>query len=307
MCKIAFSDVETGYRCMGHLRRVNYEDKELYQDYLTNRLGHLNDSYTTNSISSISFTYIPKDGLASDNDRALLQDLSDKTLTKHTFNNMNLPITMIPSEYGIIVTKPALYDTFTRYIASNNKKLYQIDVSLDGMINNVTVLGPSDLKWIDTRLSGGGFKREIGKSTLYFMDGEIVLRKQILPAKPFKKSSIDKKVITNFITLDIETIRLEDKLTPYLICAYNGSEYITSYGLDQKVLFKSFFDQLLSNISKGSNLTVYAHNLGGFDGIFLMKHLLAYGKVDPLLFNGKLMSIKVKLNSGSTISFKDIY
>ena len=56
---------------------------------------------------------------------------------------------------------------------------------------------------------------------------------------------------------------------------------------------------------------MYAHNLSGFDGIFLMKHLLSYGKVEPLLHNGKIISITVKLNivgyMNKTIVFKDSY
>ena len=102
------------------------------------------------------------------------------------------------------------------------------------------------------------------------MAGEVVLRKQILPAKAFKKLTVDNKINNNFITMDIETINKDNKLVPYLICAYDGKNYITSYGQDQNALFKVFFDQLLSLIK--SSATIYAHNLSGFDGIFLMKH-----------------------------------
>jgi len=37
-----------------------------------------------------------------------------------------------------------------------------------------------------------------------------------------------------FITMDIETINPSGKLIPYLICAYDGLDYITSFGKDQK-------------------------------------------------------------------------
>jgi len=151
------------------------------------------------------------------------------------------------------------------------------------------------------------------------MDGEIVLRKQILPAKAFKNLSVDSKIVNDFITMDIETIKMKidskkRSLVPYLICAYNGTDYITSYAnesLNQKDLFTSFINQLLNFFKDSNILTVYAHNLSGFDGIFLMKHLLSYGKVTPLLFNGKLMSIKVKIGNKKsnykTIIFKDSY
>jgi len=82
--------------------------------------------------------------------------------------------------------------------------------------------------------------------------------------------------------------------------------------MSQKDLFSNFLNGLLSFFSKKGNiLTVYAHNLSGFDGIFLMKHLLSYGKVKPLIFNGRLMCIELKLEikgyNGRKIIFKDSY
>jgi hypothetical protein len=62
--------------------------------------------------------------------------------------------------------------------------------------------------------------------------------------------------------MDIETITQNNKLTPYLICAYNGRKYITSYAnatLDQKALFTSFINQLLALVSKKSNLITFMH------------------------------------------------
>src|SRR3978361_187346 len=60
MCKVEFKEAELGYRTLGDLRRVNFEDKELFVEYLVNRLGLLNESYTTHPISKITFTYIIK-------------------------------------------------------------------------------------------------------------------------------------------------------------------------------------------------------------------------------------------------------
>jgi hypothetical protein len=314
MCKVQFTDESMGYRTLGHLRKVNFTELELFLSYLTERLGLLNDAYTTLPISKLTFSYIIKEGLATDTDRRLLQDLTDKTVSVHRFNKLNLPVSMLPSDYGILLSKSVI-GSITRYITTLNKKVFQIDVSLDGLTNKVTVLGASDLNWVDTKLVEG-FKREIAKTTLYFVDGELLLRKQLLPAKAFKKLSVDSNLKTSFTTMDIETINQEGKLIPYLICAYNGKDYVTSYALDQKTLFTSFLEQLLSFFNKNSNnLMVYAHNLSGFDGIFLMKHLLSYGTVEPLLFNGRLMSISIKLNNklsngeyyGKTIIFKDSY
>jgi hypothetical protein len=146
------------------------------------------------------------------------------------------------------------------------------------------------------------------------MDGVRVLTKKLLNAKPFKNLTTDASIETNFVTMDIETVNQNSKLTPYLICAYNGTDYISSYSnesLNQKALFMDFILKLLGFFKSSNVLTVYAHNLSGFDGIFLLKHLLAYGKVKPLIYNGKLMSIKINLNivgfTNKTIIFKDSY
>jgi hypothetical protein len=313
LVKVQYSEEELGYRTLGHLRSVNFSDKEQLIDYLVERLNYLNDSYTSLSINKIIFTYIIKEDAASGT-HALLKQVNEPSTTWHTFNNMNLPITMNPLEYGQILAKEVLTDNIKYIIKSISNKFFEILINLEGTINNVTILGAADLKWTDTKVSEGCFKREIGKSTIYFLDGVEVLRKQIIPSKPFRNLKAEKYLQERFITFDVETIRKDNKLIPYLICAYNGSEYVVSYvdsNLNQNELFKNFINQLLTFFNKSRKLIIYAHNLSNFDGIFLLKQLINYGEVKPLYFNGKLMSITVKLNikghEGKTIVFKDSY
>ena len=220
---------------------------------------------------------------------------------------------MNPGDYGDILAKEYI-ESYHRYIVQNGTKVYKIDRSHDRSHNKVTLLGVINLTWTDTKVHGVGadvFKREIKKSTIYFMDGVIVLRKQVLPAKPFRQLQPNTTLVNDFFTMYIETINNDGKQVPYLITAYNGIDFLTSYGKDQKVLFTTFFDNLLSKIQSGKTI-IYAHNFSGFDGIFLMRHLLSYGKVDPLLFNGRLMSIKVTVlgetkSDTKVIVFKDSY
>jgi len=131
MCKVEFKESEVGYKTIGDLRRVNYEDKELFVEYLINRLGLLNESYTVHPISKITFTYIIKAGLAADN-RRLLQDLSVKSSTTHRFNNLNLPISMNPSDYGTILVDNYIQlngESCHRYIVESGTRSYIIDIS----------------------------------------------------------------------------------------------------------------------------------------------------------------------------------
>jgi len=263
-------------------------------------LGYLNDSYTSNSLDEIAFSYIVKEGLATDN-RRLLQDLTTKSSTTHRFNNLNLPISMNPSDYGTVMVDNYIQingESVHRFNVVSGTRSYLIDVSNEGLVNNVTIQGAADLSWVDTKISEEVFKREIGKSVIYFMGGEKVLRKKMLNAKPFTKVSTDTTLNSDFVTMDIETIKKDNKLTPYLICAYNGTDYLTSYGdlidgiVDQKALFASFINQLLTFFTKnGKTLTVYAHNLSKFDGVFLFNQTLEFGVVKPKYHNGKIISL----------------
>ena len=315
MCKVEFNDTSVGYRTLGDLRRVNFNDRDLFIEYLSARLGLLNDSYFTNPICKITFTYIIKQGLSTD-ERRLLQDLTPRSNTTHRFNNLNLPMSMNPSDFGNIILSNHIQingESVHRIIVDSGTKTFQFDIYNNGTVNKVTILGSINLTWTDTQISDNTFKREIGKSTIYFMDGERILTQKQLNAKPIKNLSVDNELDNNFITMDMETKNDLGKLIPYLICGYNGKDYITSYAnenLDQKVLFTSFIKQLVTFFIKGNNtITVYAHNLSGFDGIFLMKNILELGKVTPLLNNGKIITITLKLNipgnKNKTIVFRD--
>lgn len=142
LCKVEFKDETLGYRTIGHLRRVNLSDKELYLSYLTERLATLNEAYVTHPINKINFSYIEKDGAAPEDDRRLLHDVSAHSgseLTFHRFNNMLLPVTMKLEDYGIIRGSTSFL-THTRYFINNGAKNYEIDVSNDGNVNKVTIL-----------------------------------------------------------------------------------------------------------------------------------------------------------------------
>jgi len=319
LCKIRFSNIDQGDRTLGHLVKINYEDKLLFIEYLSERLSILNDSYVTHPICQISFSYVLKSGKCLDENRTLLlQEFKNKDLSIHNFNNMNLPITMDPHKYGEVRLFNIIEEngsSFVRYIVVNGNKTYQIDIYNEGMVNKVTILGNINLSWIDTRIdidTPEYFKREIKKSSIYFLDGEIILRKKELPAKPFRKQSIDQKINNNFITLDIETVNINTRQTPYLINCYDGKQHINSYNKDEDLLFKEFFTNLISRLEKGTITYIYAHNLSTFDGVLLLKHLFQFGKVEPLLHNGKIISIKLIVKSENkkdniTIIFKDSY
>ena len=122
------------------------------------------------------------------------------------------------------------------------------------------------------------------------------------------------------MTIDIETVLIDNIQTPYLICGYGKDIQIESRADSHSVesqdkMFKEFITKLIAVKKKNKHLKyVYAHNFGGFDGILFIKHLINYegSTVKPLIFNNKLMSVRFDFKceghkNKSTLLFKDSY
>jgi hypothetical protein len=340
LCKVEFLEPEMGYRTLGDLRKVNYSDRELFTNFLVDRLGKLNDEYQVKPIGKIIFTYIPKEGVAQDN-RLLLTPMEFKVKT-HVYNGLVLPLSMDPNDYGKILstTLKGTEDVGTAvrgkaetdtqevsanklvHIIENSGTVFEIQVSDEGRKNETRIISAADIKWIDTKLSDNSFKRELTRNTMYISNGEKVVNAKQLNAKPIKTVKMDSKTTSpnSFATIDIETVLHDNEQHPYLICGYTqdtkgGDKYIQSYAksinpTDRTEMFNSFISQLLEfkDVKK-----IYAHNLSGFDGILLLEHLINFEgfEVQPLIFNGKLISIRVKYKTQDKtvrrLVFKDSY
>ena len=126
LCKIGYTvKGHTEYKTLADLRRVNFEDKDLFSKYLIDRLGYLIDSYDVKTCNNITFTYIIKEGLA-DKDRLLLHPEEYKVF-KHNFNSIKLPLSMVPAAYGVVLAEQA-FDGFIRYVVKNDIRIYTIEV-----------------------------------------------------------------------------------------------------------------------------------------------------------------------------------
>ena len=317
----------SGYRSLTTVKRVNYEDRKLYIDYVINRLGILADSYSVQPISEIFIEYIEQQGPASNSGENLQE--AEYTVQSHTYNNYQLPLTMNPYDYGEVKSISDIPNGH-RYIVQNKSFIFQID-QIDGpgdgtLINHVSIL-TADITYTDYTLEGssfaaaGVFKREIGtfkngkeslvRYTYYIEENKkIIVKTKQLKAKQFRAVPLDKEIASNdcFMTVDIETVLINNVQVPYLIYGYtvsaNGAKNTIhsysdvnphTYSQDKiDALFNDFITKLLTNPNFANVQYVYAHNLSGFDGILFLNHLLKYenATTKPLIFNSKLMSIK---------------
>lgn len=233
-----------------------------------------------------------------------------------------------------------------KFIVTEGNRVYQIIKSLDSKTNFVTILGGGEHSWVDKKENNELFVREINKSTFYIKNGEIIIKQKQLNAKAISLLAPQKELlpIDSFLTLDIETILIDKVHKPYLISGYCHSigsfyEYLNAAVLYKDVEareFTSTYEEMVDNlgyyttemfhsfliklISIQSIKYVYAHNFSKFEGPLLLRHLISFvdsqvfldlgytGKVEPMIFNGKLMSIKLKIKIGKKtriIIFKD--
>jgi hypothetical protein len=92
--------------------------------------------------------------------------------------------------------------------------------------------------------------------------------------------STNNKNLIKLLTLDLETRRLDNGQLEVISSAiYDGKDYYAFYLLDytnQSDLLKDTVRVLTNPKYKGYK--VYIHNLSGFDGIFLFKHILDLNK-----------------------------
>ena len=211
MCKVLYAGSTNGYKTLGDARRVNFEDQKLFVEFLSNRLNFLTDSYTVSPCSKIEFSYFINKTKADEN--RLLKQNMDYKVASHGFNNLNLPLSMNPEDYGVILAVQEFDDKVT-YIVKNDIHIFTLDMSKEGTVSNVSVTGAARLSWVDTKLNDETFKREISKNVIYISNGKVVAKEKELPSKPFSKITLDKKISESNVFM---TMGARGPLKPFYI------------------------------------------------------------------------------------------
>ena len=96
------------------------------------------------------------------------------------------------------------------------------------------------------------------------------------------KSHPTKTKFDKFLTWDIETRTIDNKMVPYCICVFDGRNKFSFYLSDHKTVgamllaaIKLIFTKK-GDFYKYDGYIVYAHNFSKFDSIFLLKFLSMY-------------------------------
>jgi len=160
----------------------------------------------------ITFSYGIRYGLAPEN-----FNISDNDIKKQTYYHYKLPLTMDPLKYGKILHHVA--NIYYIQINPNNSVVIE---EKDNM-NKIKLFSKGRLifEWLDKYVNDNTFIREIGTKKYTFKNGELQLVTLEKPNKYINTIKKAKKANDKIITMDIETINVNNKLTPYCICIFD--------------------------------------------------------------------------------------
>jgi hypothetical protein len=273
-----------------------------------NKFEFSNDAYKNIPIKNIVFFYGIREGNITP---SIGNEIDEKEIKYQIYYNNKLPISLKPEDFGVVLYK--INNIYT--IQSKNKGIFKIETF--DKFNLVEFYRKGDLifNWKDKIISDSKFIREIGKSFIQYENGEIVLYKIQKKTSPIKKKDLAKNnsLDTKIITMDLETIVINNIHIPYLLSWYDGtinkSYFISS--LDTSLLENNILNMIKEAITdicikKYKGYRIYLHNFSKFDSYFLIKHLAKIGKIKPIIHKGNIIQVKLIFNN-YTVTFKDSY
>ena len=109
---------------------------------------------------------------------------------------------------------------------NNNNDILNVNLKTNEVVlfNNSSTI----LSFKDTILAHNSVIRTIDNNSYHYIDGEVIIINELTNKfKHITKSFTEKNINNNFMTLDIETRLINNKITPYCICYYDGLHLLT--------------------------------------------------------------------------------
>lgn len=269
------------------LLRLHYDDDSIrtlhkglivkhasLNEYITlckNLISIKSNDYTARAITKVTFNYfmIDLDREQYYIDKWTELDMQNtKPISLTPFGKYKLPSNNNYSSWGVIMSETDKVSV----IASDNyiyviTHLSETETEIKVFKNKKLIITFTDVLLSRTDVDAF-FKRVINSMTYYIRNGAILLSIKELETK-FLKTLKRKNVpsANKIITFDIETLLIDGQHKPYLYSMYDGKRTY-SWFTDSP---QSLFDQLLRR--KYKNFVCYAHNLSGFDIVFIFRYL----------------------------------
>lgn len=283
------------------LQRLSKADLNWYIDFIINSMGFKEQYYNETQIDSILFSYGFKKGAIPS------KEIHEFKGTQLKYKNFNLPISTKPEDYGkIIFNKKNIFVIQNDKGQTINFEILEHYNSVEYFKNGTFLLGFKDFL-----VESNKFIRVLANKKYCFENGRQIVTTANISTKFISNIKKSNKILNNFITLDIETfVNKDNNLVPFLISFFNGENSFSFWLGDFKTVEEMMincFNSIL--VRKYNGYKIYVHNLAKFDVIFLLKYLVKLGKIEPIIHNDKIISIKLKYGEKENyqIEFKDSY
>jgi len=176
LLKVKFEDNQI--RTLNELQTINISSKDGLLQFFKDRLLILSEAYKVIPVSSLIFSYGTREGKVPP--KINLGPKQSPKIKYQIYYRNELPIAMIPEDYGTILSKIGNNYTILTYRGIQNA-IINLTVKNIGnkTVNHIRYIKNNNLlfSWTDTivSLKDKKFIRRIGKSIIHYIDGEISL------------------------------------------------------------------------------------------------------------------------------------
>lgn len=211
------------------MQRVNKSEFSKLYDIFIESWNIKNEEYHSWLMECIIFNYIllPSEGEDTQTSKLLKSKKEQKPVKKVyesiKMSGYNFPNTMDITEWGNVhflhdYSEAIVYKSFS--IAEYHVKIRDKFILVDYQINGNSILTFTDT--MDDATNLGTFTREFENQIYNFIDGELILKRRINKVTKLRTLKEELYYSNKFITMDIETQRIDDKHKPYAVCLYDG-------------------------------------------------------------------------------------
>ena len=224
------------------------------------------------------------------------------------YGGYKLPNTMDITEWGYCEFSQNYNNAIVHKYKSTTVydiQIFENSTKVEMRIGNKVILTFKDIMTEPGNLST--FTRLINKQSYYFKDGILIVKK-IKKSLPFLSKLKKSNILTDkFLTMDIETRVIEDRMVPYCLSIYDGkflqSFYYTEF-YNERFMVQAAVEWLLRR--KYHQHKIYIHNFSKFDVAFLLNTLSTFGtKLKPIIRDGRFINLKLTFDNRYTIDFRD--
>jgi len=300
--KIKYKDSD--YTTIGNLQRLNKGDKNWYLNWILNNMEFKSEYYNEIPITDFVFSYGFKEGIAP------IKEKFKTDLNFQNYNNNNLVISFNPLDFGIPISENN-FENYTQFILQTNDNLL-VKINKFDEYNQVEYIsgGNTILEFKDEFISENKFVRILDNKKFYFENNQQILFLKEMKTKFISKLKPLKNLKNKFICLDIETYIKDSVLTVFCISIFDGENKNSFFLSDFKNSEELIISALKSiMIRKYNGYNIYIHNMAKFDIIFIMKYLVKLGSVNPVIHNGRIITINLNYGKDNKyqLQFRDSY